>query len=201
MPLMWGEPGPDEEYGVGVVNLFCDEVFQQEAKVFVGSLQSSGKSSPALHTLSHRSPTGFVFRSALGLGFQGVQGHVGVSYATQSLQVVAMAGFALTPLSVSSSLFPISRVPFVEIGVRNSLNSSLSFIGTYGYQHGDLSVHSIRTGLQWEKSLQFVHFSVYGGRHFFRSSVGFPGYEMVGARKVSFSQSAWETRFSLSFSL
>ena len=143
----------------------------------------------------------FVFRSALGLGFQGVQGHVGVSYATQSLQVVAMAGFALTPLSVSSSLFPISRVPFVEIGVRNSLNSSLSFIGTYGYQHGDLSVHSIRTGLQWEKSLRFVHLSVYGGRHFFHSSVGFPGYEMVGARKVSFSQSAWETHFSLSFSL
>ena len=195
-----GPPGVDEEYGVGLVNLFCSEVLEKEMAVAVSSSQVS-EESHTLTALTQPLPETFSLFSSVGLTFQGVQGYAGVSYATQSLQAVAVAGFGFTPLGISSSLHQPSRVPFVEVGVRKPLHSHLSFIGTYGYQHGALSVHSIRTGLQLEKSLRNMRFSVYGGRHFFRSSIGLPGYQMAGARKVSFSRSAWEARFALSFSL
>ena len=93
-----GEPGPDEEYGVGVVNLFCPEVFQKEAEVYVSSLKSTGKSSSVLQELTHRTPAGLSFRSAVGFGFQGVQGYAGVSYTTSAFQATVLAGFSDAPL-------------------------------------------------------------------------------------------------------
>ena len=41
-----GEEGVDEEYGVGIANIFCCEVLNQEIKVYGNSPQSSGKTSP-----------------------------------------------------------------------------------------------------------------------------------------------------------
>ena len=196
-----GEPGPDREYGVGVVNLFCAQVLEKEMAVASESSQTASNSSTlrALTDASLTSSKVSLF-SSVDLSW-GMEGFVGISYTTSSLQAVAIAGFGFTPLGVSSSLHRPSRVPFVEVGVRKPLHPHLSFIGTYGYQHGALSVHSIRTGLQVEKSLGNMRFSVYGGRHFFQSSIGLPGYQMAGARKVSFSRGAWEARFALSFSL
>ena len=162
--------------------------------------QVSGESH-TLTTLSHRSFERFSLLLSADVGFQGMQGYAGISYATRSLQAVAVAGFGFAPLGISSSFHQLTRVPFVELGVRKPLIPNVAFVGTYGYQIGNLSVHSVRTGLQVEKSLQKVRFSVYGGRHFFRTSVGLPGYQMAGARKVSFSRSAWEARFALSLSL
>ena len=195
-----GDPGVDEEYGVGLVNLFCPEVLEKEVSAAISSSQVS-EESHALTALTHQLPENLSLLFSANLGFQGIQGYAGISYTTQSLQAVAVAGFGFTPLGISSSLHQPSRVPFVEVGIRKPLRSHLSFIGTYGYQHGVLSVHSIRTGLQLEKSLRNMRFSVYGGRHFFQSSIGLPGYQLAGARKVSFSRSAGEARFSLSFSL
>ena len=195
-----GEPGIDEEYGVGLVNLFCPDVLEKEVSAAVSSSQVS-EESHALTVLTHQSPENLSLLFSANLGFQGIQGYAGISYTTQSLQAVAVAGFGFTPLGISSSLHQPSRVPFVEVGIRKPLRPYLSLIGTYGYQHGVLSVHSVRTGLQVEKSLGTMRFSVYGGRHFFQSSLGLPGYQLAGARKVSFSRSAWEARFSLSLSL
>ena len=192
-----GEPGPDREYGVGVVNLFCAPVLEKELSVVSESSKASSTSS-TLNTLTDPllSSSKVLLFSSVDFSW-GMQGHVGISYATRSLQAVAVAGFGFAPLGISSSLYQPARVPFVELGVRKPLIPNVAFVGTYGYQIGNLSVHSVRTGLQVEKSLQKVRFSVYGGRHFFRTSVGLPGYQMAGARKVSFSRSAWEARFSL----
>ena len=196
-----GEPGVDREYGVGVVNLFCARVLEKEMAVASESSKTASSSS-TLRALTDVSLTSSKVSLFSSVDFSwGMEGLIGVSYATSSLQAVAVAGFGFTPLGISSSLHQPSRVPFVEVGVRKPLRSYLSLIGTYGYQHGVLLVHSIRTGVQVEKSLGTVRFSVYGGRHFFRSSIGLPGYQMAGARKVSFSRSAWEARFSLSLSL
>ena len=194
-----GESGVDEEYGVGLVNLVCPEVLSKELTAAVQSLSVS-EESHTLTTLTQPLPEAFSLFSSVGLGFQGVQGYAGVSYATQSLQAVALAGFGNSSLGIYSDLYH-ERSMFFELGVRKPLTSYLSFIGTYGHQYGHLSVHSIRTGVQLEKSLRNMRFSVYGGRHFFRSSLGLPGYQLAGARKVSFSRSAWEARFALSFSL
>ena len=196
-----GEPGPDREYGVGLVNLFCTRVLEKEMAVASESSKTASNSS-TLRALTDASLTSSKVSLFSSVDFSwGMEGLIGVAYTTQSLQAVAVAGFGFTPLGISSSLHQPSRVPFVEVGVRKPLRSYLSFIGTYGYQHGVLSVHSVRTGVQLEKSLRNMRFSVYGGRHFFRSSLGLPGYQLAGARKVSFSRGAWEARFSLSLSL
>ena len=195
-----GAPGPDEEYGVGVVNIFCPEVFEKEAEMFAGSLRSSGKSSPVLQELTHRSSEGFALRTAVGLGFQGVQGHVGVSYATPSLQATFLTGFGESPFGIASHLHQ-QRSTFFEVGLRKPLVPHLSFITTYGRQSGDFSLSSVRAGLHATRDLGRTRASLYFGRHTFSSSFGFPGYQAAGARKVSFSRGAWEARFSLSLSM
>ena len=195
-----GEPGPDEEYGVGIVNLFCPEIFSQEAKVYAASLQSSGKSSPVLQELTHRSSPGLSFRSAVGLGFQGVEGYVGMSYTTPAFQATVLAGFSDAPFGIASRLHQ-QRTTFFEVGLRKPLIPHLSFVTTYGRQSGDFSLSSFRTGLHVTRPLGRVQTSFYVGRHTFFSSFGFPGYQAAGAQKVSFSRGVWEARFSLSFSL
>ena len=195
-----GDPGPDEEYGVGVVNLFCPEVFRKESEVFANSLTSSGKSSPVLHELTHRSSPGLSFRSAVGLGFQGVEGYVGMSYTTSAFQATVLAGFSDAPFGIASRLHQ-QRTTFFEVGLRRSLIPHLSLVTTYGRQSGDFSLSSLRTGLHVTKPLGRVQTSFYCGRHTFSSSFGFPGYQAAGAQKVSFSRGVWEARFSLSFSL
>ena len=195
-----GEPGPDEEYGVGVVNLFCPEVFQKEAEVYVSSLKSTGKSSSVLQELTHRSPAGFSFRSAVGFGFQGVQGYAGVSYTASAFQATVLAGFSDAPFGVVSRLHQ-QRDTFFAVGLRKPLVPHISLITTYGRQFGAISLSSVRTGLHMIRPVGRVQTSFYVGRHTFFSSFGFPGYQAAGAQKVSFSRGVWEARFSLSFSL
>ena len=194
-----GPPGVDEEYGVGLVNLFCPEVFEKEAAAAVNSSEVS-EESHTLTALTQPLPETFSLFSSVGLTFQGMQGYAGVSYATQSLQMVALAGFGNSSLGIYSDLYH-ERSMFFELGVRKPLTPFLSFIGTYGRQYGNLSVDSVRAGLHAVKQVGRMQASAYVGRHMFRCSLGLPGYQMAGARKVSFSRGAWEARFSLSFSL
>ena len=194
-----GEPGVDEEYGVGLVNLVCPEVLSKELTAAVQSLSVS-EESHTLTTLTQSLPEAFSLFSSVGLGFQGVQGYAGVSYTTQSLQAVALAGFGSSSLGIYSDLYH-ERSVFFELGVQKPLIPHLSFIGTYGRQHGNLSIHSVRTGLHAVKQVGKMRASAYIGRHMFHCSLGLPGYQLAGARKVSFSRSAWEARFALSFSL
>ena len=194
-----GEPGPDEEYGVGVVNLVCPEVLSKELTVAAQSLKAS-EESHALTTLTQPLPETFSLFSSVGLDFHGMQGHAGVSYATQSLQAVALAGFGRSSLGIYSDLYH-ERSVFLELGVRKPLTPHLSFVGTYGHQYGNLSVDSVRAGLHAVKQIGRMQASAYVGHHLFRCSLGLPGYQMAGARKVSFSRGVWEARFSLSLSL
>ena len=194
-----GEPGPDEEYGVGVVNLVCPEVLSKELTVAARSLKVS-EESHALTTLTNRLPESVSLFSSVGLDLHGMQGHAGVSYATQSLQAVALAGFGRSSLGIYSDLYH-ERSMFFELGMRKPLTPNLSFVGTYGHQYGNLSVDSVRAGLHAVKHIGRMQTSVYVGRHMFRCSLGLPGYQMAGARKVSFSRGVWEARFSLSLSL
>ena len=194
-----GEPGPDEEYGVGVVNLVCPEVLSKELTVAAQSLKVS-EESHALTALTHRLPESVSLFSSVGLDLHGMQGYAGVSYATQSLQAVALAGFGRSSLGIYSDLYH-ERSMFFELGVRKPLAPHLSLVGTYGHQYGNLSVDSVRAGLHAVKHIGRMQTSVYVGRHMFRCSLGLPGYQLAGARKVSFSRGVWEARFSLSFSL
>ena len=143
-----GEPGPDREYGVGVVNLFCAPVLEKELSVVSESSKASSTSS-TLNTLTDPllASSKVLLFSSVDFSW-GMEGHVGISYATRSLQAVAVAGFGFAPLGISSSLYQPARVPFVELGVRKPLIPNVAFVGTYGYQIGNLSVHSVRTGLQ-----------------------------------------------------
>ena len=194
-----GPPGVDEEYGVGLVNLFCPEVFEKEAAAAINSSEVS-EESHTLTVLTQPLPKTFSLFSSVGLTFQGMQGYAGVSYATQSLQMVALAGFGNSSLGIYSDLYH-ERSMFFELGVRKPLTPFLSFIGTYGRQYGNLSVDSVRAGLHAVKQVGRMQASAYVGRHMFRCSLGLPGYQMAGARKASFSRGAWEARFALSFSL
>ena len=194
-----GEPGVDEEYGVGLVNLFCPEVLEKEMATAVSSSQVS-EESHTLTALTQPLPETFSLFSSVGLDFYGMQGHVGVSYATQSLQAVALAGFGRSSLGIYSDLYYEQNM-FFELGVRKPLTPHLSFIGTYGHQYGNLSVDSVRAGLHAVRQIGRMQASAYIGRHMFRCSLGLPGYQAAGARKVSFSRGVWEARFSLAFSL
>ena len=195
-----GEPGPDEQYGVGLVNIVCPEVLEKEMAVATQSIEVSGKSH-VFDDLTQRTPSDtFSFLSSVQLGYHGMEGYAGISCATKSFQAVALAGFGHSSLGIFSDLYQ-QRDFFVELGIRKPLTPNLSFVGTYGHQYGHLSIDSVRAGIHVVRQIGRARLDIYGGRHFLWSSLGLPGYQLAGARKVSFSRGVWEARFSLSMSL
>ena len=103
-----GEPGVDEEFGLGVVSLACDEVENAEVRTASSSLATPW-SSPALDQLRWSFPApGFAFDAGVWLADRHGRplGLLGGSYVLLRGEFAVSMGRELLPLGVASTLTP-----------------------------------------------------------------------------------------------
>ena len=119
-------------------------------------------------------------------------------------EVIALVGSGRAPLGVHSHMVSpgeLGQTAFAEIGGRADLFrfdefSSLSAVGSYGYDTGGMKPQVLRLGLQAKQGDERSLLQVYVGYAQVSGEIGIPGREEVGRDKVSFTMGAPEARLS-----
>ena len=119
-------------------------------------------------------------------------------------EVIALVGSGRAPLGVYSHMVSpgeSGQTAFAEIGGRADLFrldefSSLSAIGSYGYDTGGMKPQVLRLGLQAKQGDERSLLQAYVGYVQVSGEIGIPGRKEVGRDKVSFTTGAPEARLS-----
>ena len=154
-----GAPGPDEEFGRGIVSVVCDRVQMREVQMAVESLGSYNLSPVMGEMLTGLESSVFAFYpptsasiptslpldstpffSLNGLSKETMVGHLGTRMSLKGTDLFLAGGTDYTPLGLRSSLIPTTRTPFMEVGTRRNVlrrgRNTLSLLSTYGVQRG-----------------------------------------------------------------
>ena len=204
-----GAPGPDEEFGRGIVSLVCDRVQTREVRTAVESLSSYGVSPVVGQMLTDGQPRFYPPTSvsvSLPLNLKPfvsfdryrMAGHLGAGFTVKRTDLYLAGGSDYAPLGLRSSLIPVDRSPFVEVGAKRGLAGGLSALGTYGHSAGDyVTANVVNVALRYARPVAGATLSVHAGYRGVLGLMGIPGYREAGAAKVRFTTGHPEVRFSV----
>ena len=196
-----GEPGVDDEFGLGVLNLACPEIENAEVRTASGSLRPVW-SAPALDRLMLPAPglsvdAGPAFADRRGRPL----GRLAASYGSGRGALAVGAGREYSPLGVSSSLSPASAGAYVAAAGRWRLagdaGGGLHAATSAGRGGGTLSPRALRAGLLYGNSSDGVQWSAYAGWAWHRAAVGIPGHRDAGRSRSRASAAGWEARVAV----
>ena len=206
-----GEPGVDDEFGQGLVNVADCDLEREEKQVVDNGTETEPTSTLidmfAGGATANASLRGFglsvPLRSGKGGLPLGITPSVRVSsqYRAFTLsapwaggQALLAVGHGSAPLGVSSALLPTSKTSFLEIGMTRPVfrarGSSVSLLGAHGIG-ANFSV--TRFGVRLKSENRPV--SLYVGAAQMSGAVGIPGHAMVGRPAVSVRRLSPEIRF------
>ena len=160
-----GAPGPDEEFGRGIVSLVCDRVQTREVRTAVESLSSYGVSpvvgqmltdgQPRLYPPTSVSLPALKLRPFFAFNRYNMAGHLGAGFAVKRTDLYAAGGSDYSPLGFRSSLIPVDRAAFVEVGAKRGLAGGLSALGTYGHSQGHyLTANVANVALRYSRTVK-----------------------------------------------
>ena len=194
-----GEPGVDEEFGLGVVSLACEQIEDAEVRTATASLVAPW-SSPALDRLRWTFPApGFAFDAGVWFADRRGRplGRLGGSYVLGRGEFAVSTGRELLPLGVASSLAPHRTGWYVDAAARwrvaGSAGGGLHAALSAGRAGGALSPRSSRAGLLYRRSGENLTWSVYGGHAWHRAAVGIPGHRGADRGRSRAAAAGWET--------
>ena len=195
-----GEPGVDDEFGLGVVSLACDEVEDREVRTATASLLAL-PGSPALDRLLGSVPqSGPSFDG--GAAFADRRGRplarLGATYGFDRGELALAAGREFSPLGVTSSLTPRRPGAYLAAAGRWRLSGDAGggfyAAASTGRAGGPLSPRSSRTGLLYQWSDEGATWSAYAGRAWHRAAVAIPGHRDAGRDRSRAAVAGWEAR-------
>ena len=195
-----GEPGVDDEFGLGVVSLACDEVEDREVRTATASLLAL-PGSPALDRLLGSVPqSGPSFDG--GAAFADRRGRplarLGATYGFDRGELALAAGREFSPLGVTSSLTPRRPGAYLAAAGRWRLSGDAGggfyAAASTGRAGAPLSPRSSRTGLLYQWSDEGATWSAYAGRAWHRAAVAIPGHRDAGRDRSRAAVAGWEAR-------
>ena len=198
-----GEPGVDDEFGLGVASLACDEVEDAEVRTASASLLVRW-GSPALDRLLGSVPqsgpsfdAGAVFADRRGRPLA----RLGASYGFGRGGLALAAGRTFTPLGATTSLTPRRPGTYLAAAGRWRLTGNagggLYAAASTGRAGGPLSPRASRTGLLYQRSEEGIAWSAYAGRAWHRAAIGIPGHREAGRGRSRAAVAGWEARLVL----
>ena len=197
-----GAPGVDDEFGAGAVNVDCAAVDNKEVQVVGGSVRTEARS-PALDAMTGHGadPTNQRPSFSFVAGHQAATDQDGTVTGPEVFisndwlgigrrlrfndgEVVTLVGMGTTPLGVHSRFVQTERVAFVEMGGRKDLlrldeSTSLSAVGTLGYDTGKMDALVSRAGLQVARKEGNSSLRFYAGYIRVDGKIGIPGRKDV----------------------
>lgn len=198
-----GEPGVDDEFGLGVVNLACDEVEDAEVRTASESL-ATRRGSPALDRLLATAPEpGLSFDAGAAFADRGGRplGRLAAAYGFGRAELALAAGRWPAPLGVSSSLSARRPGSYLAAAGRWRLagdaGSGLYAVGSAGRAGGALSPRTARTGMLYQRSRGGATWSAYAGRAWHRAAIGIPGRREADRGRSRAAHAGWEARVVL----
>ena len=203
-----GEPGIDEEFGRGIVSVVCDTVQNRERSLVSQSLSVYNSASPAITEVSGSDwsaslvpqslalPQAGKFRpfyALRGYSLETVTGHLGGELSLKGANLFVLGGTSYTPLGIRSSLLPVSRTPFMELGTKRTLFSrsghTVSLLTAYGYSEGPgFFAHTGHVDARYERRFGSAAIALQTGLRHLQGAVGIPGYREAGAGRVPFTE-------------
>ena len=194
-----GEPGVDEEFGLGVVSLVCERIEDAEVHTASSSLVAPW-SSPALDRLRRGFPApGFAFDAGVWFADRRGRplGRLGGSYVLGRGELAVSTGRELLPLGVASSLAPNRTGWYLDAAARwrvaGSAGGGLHAVLSTGRAGGALSPRSSRAGLLYRQSRENLTWSAYGGHAWHRAAVGIPRHRGADRDRSRAAAAGWET--------
>lgn len=209
-----GEPGVDNEFGRGLVNVDCPTVAAREVRAATASVQTAMRS--PLLDLAAPAPAG---RQSVALAMRraGEEGQptlrdffapglfqseryvaVGVTVPLGKVEARGVYGLGAVPLGVSSTLVPASRSAFFEVGLNREVlrfgDHAVSLVGLYGETADAMDSAATRLGIRHEWRGERATFSMYVGALRAEGEVGVPGHTEVDRGRVSVRDSSAELR-------
>ena len=198
-----GEPGVDDEFGLGVVSLACDEVEDAEVRTASESL-ATRRGSPALDRLLAPPPEpGLSFDAGAAFADRGGRplGRLAAAYGFGRAELALAAGRWPAPLGVSSSLSARRPGAYLAAAGRWRLagdaGSGLYAVGSAGRAGGALSPRTARTGMLYQRSHGGATWSAYAGRAWHRAAIGIPGHREADRGRSRAAHAGWEARVVL----
>ena len=198
-----GEPGVDEEFGLGVVSLVCERIEDAEVRTATASLVMPW-SSPALDRLRRGfAAPGFAFDAGVWFADRRGRplGRLGGVYVLGRGEFAVSTGRELLPLGVASSLAPHRAGWYLDAAARwrvaGSAGGGLHAALSAGRAGGALSPRSARAGLLYRRSREDLAWSVYGGHAWHRAAVGIPGHRGADRDRSRAAAAGWETSIAV----
>ena len=194
-----GEPGPDEEFGWGLINADHPIIWNRAIERLQQSLSFCLLEDVALEdAVTTVADEGFdLFYDA-----NSNKREIGLTYGKGKTALAFTTGSASSPFGLSSRFLQQQQNTLVQCGLRYSFTDNISFVGIYGHsEQEDVRIHKGSFGASYRKEFsERGDFSLYAGYRTIRGTLGLPGHEVVSARKVPFALHTSELRASFNWS-
>ena len=192
-----GEPGPDEEFGWGLINADHPIIWNKSIERLQQSLSFCLLEDIALEEVITITQRGFdLFYDA-----NSNKKEIGLTYGKDKTALALTIGSASDPFGLSSRFLEKQRNSFVQCGLRHSLTENISLISVFGHsEQEDARIHKGSLGVSYRNHFsEKGYLSLYTGYRTIWGTLGLPGHEVVNAKKVPFALRMPELRTSFNW--
>ncbi len=195
-----GKPGPDEEFGWGLINgyhpIIIDKAMQRVEESLSFCLLEDVTMEEMIEAVGEGE--GFDLLYDIGRGKR----KLGLSYDAGRTKIVSAVGSSRSPFGLSSRFLEEKRSSTFQAGLRHALTERFAVVGSYGRGgHDDLTVNQGNVGINYRQLFSETGgISLYIGHRAVWGTIGIPGYEMLEIAQTPFAMHAAEVRASLHWS-
>ena len=193
-----GEPGPDEDFGWGLINADHPIIWNRSIERLQQSLSFCLLEDIALEEAVTVTERGF----DLFYDVNNSKREIGLTYSKGNTTLALTTGHTSSPFGLSSRFLQQQQGTLVQCGLRYSLTDNFSLVGIYGHsEQEDFNIRKGSLGIHYQSSLsEKGDLSFYAGYRTIRGTLGLPGHKVVSAKKVPFALHIPEMRTSLNWS-
>ena len=180
-----GKPGPDEDFGWGVLNANHPKIQSRAMEKAIEGLTVAERDSFLQDLTVAKHSVGF----SPYLSKEDGRSVAGLTYHSEKFTLMATTGSTSSPFVDSAFLQQkVSRIG--TVGLRLSLFSDLSLVGTHTrLERESMSAHKTNLGLQYRTKVgDHARLSLYGGYRDIRGTVGIPGYDTLDVPQTPFKK-------------
>ncbi len=193
-----GEPGVDEEFGWGLINVHHPIIWGRAVKRLEQSLAFCLPEDVALEkAVTTAKKEGFdLFHS-----IESDKREIGLVFSKHKTKIAFTTGAATNPFGLSSR-FLQQRATVAQLGIQHAITQTLSITGIYGHsRHEDATINKGSIGIGYQKHFldHKGNVALYVGHRSIWGTLGIPGYKALDIAQTPFTLQMVEARASFAW--
>lgn len=194
-----GEPGIDEEFGWGLINVHHLTIWSKAIKRLEESLEFCLLEDVALEkAVTTAKKEGLDLFHSIESGKR----EIGLIFSKNKTKFAVATGTTASPFGLSSRFLQQQQTTVAQLGIQHSFTDNISVIGIYGRsRHEDFGVHKGSLGVGYQKhfSDDKGNISLYVGHRSIWGTFGIPGYKVLDIAQTPFALQMVEMRASFAW--